>query len=186
VQQEIIEKPEWLDRLEIGVLAGSDMEEATGVLSRSMRDDPSHVAAFGLDPGTRERKLRALLTAAPVALSFSHALAARREDGAIVGLCCMSAPGITDPRRSHDPEERRWHLGPLAVDAHLQGMGVEDRLMCVACARMDAGRGDACVETDRPENVTFYERFGFEVAGEREVLGVRTYFMIRHMERRGQ
>ena len=46
----------------------------------------------------------------------------------------------------HDPEEPHWHLGPVAVDAHL--------------------------ETDRPENVSFYERFGFEIVGEQEVLGV--------------
>jgi ribosomal protein S18 acetylase RimI-like enzyme len=191
VQREITERLEWLDRLEIGVLAGSDMEEAISVLTRGMRDDPSHVAAFGENPETRERELHTLLAATPASGDLSHALVARHEDGAIVGVCGMSAPGRrapgrTDLRRRHDPEERCWHLGPLAVDAHVQGMGVEERLMCVSCARMDAARDDAYVETDRTENVRFYERFGFEVAGEQEVLGVSTYFMIRHTERRDE
>ena len=180
VKREITERLEWLDRLEIGVLAGSDMEEAIGVLSRGMRDDPSHVAAFSREPGIRERKLRALLAATLASGDLSQALVARGEDGAIVGVCGMSAPGRTDPG------ERCWHLGPLAVDKHLQGMGVEERLMCVSCARMDAARDDACVETDSPENVRLYERFGFEVADEQEVLGVKTYCMIRRSERRNE
>lgn len=177
MQREITERLEWLDRLEIGVLAGSDMEEAIGVLSRGMRDDPSHVAAFGRESGSENS---ALLAATLASGDLSQALVARGEDGAIVGVCGMSAPGRTDPG------ERCWHLGPLAVDTHLQGMGVEERLMCVSCARMDAARDDACVETDSPENVRLYERFGFEVADEQEVLGVKTYCMIRRSERRNE
>jgi len=84
----------------------------------------------------------------------------------------------------HDPEERHWHLGPLVVDAHLQGMGVGSRMMQVFCAQMDAAREDTYLETDKRENVRFYERFGFEVVGEQEVLGVTNYFMLRRAERR--
>ena len=44
---------------------------------------------------------------------------------------------------------------------------------------MDESRFTAYLETDKRENVAFYERFGFEVVGEDEVLGVRNWFMLR-------
>jgi ribosomal protein S18 acetylase RimI-like enzyme len=83
-----------------------------------------------------------------------------------------------------DPEERHWHIGPLAVDSHLQGMGVGSLLMQVFCAQMDAAREDAYLETDKEINVRFYERFGFEVVGEQEVLDVTNWFMLRRAEGR--
>jgi ribosomal protein S18 acetylase RimI-like enzyme len=80
----------------------------------------------------------------------------------------------------HHPKERHWHLGPLAVDAHLQGRGVGSKLMQAFCARMDAAGEDAYLETDKEINVRFYERFGFEVITEGEVLGTPNWFMLRH------
>lgn len=80
----------------------------------------------------------------------------------------------------HDPKERHWHLGPVAVDAHLQGMGIGSNLMRVFCAKMDAAGETAYLETDKDINVRFYEKFGFEVVGEEDVIGVPNWFMIRH------
>jgi hypothetical protein len=57
--------------------------------------------------------------------------------------------------------------------------------MGVFCAQMDAARENAYLEIDRPENVRFYERFGFEVVDEEEVLGVSNYFMLRREGRHG-
>ena len=37
----------------------------------------------------------------------------------------------------------------------------------------------ATLETDKPENVTFYRKFGFETVDEITVLGMRTWFMRR-------
>jgi len=84
----------------------------------------------------------------------------------------------------HDLEERHWHLGPVAVDAHLQGKGIGSKLMQAFCAQMDAVGEVAYLETDKESNVRFYERFGFEVVGEEEVLGVPNWFMIRRVEKR--
>ena len=78
-----------------------------------------------------------------------------------------------------DPEERHWHLGPVAVDAHLQGKGIGSRLMQAFCAKMDAAGEVAYLETDKEINVRFYERFGFEVISEEEVLGAPNWFMLR-------
>ena len=206
--QGVTERREWLDGLEVGAFDPSGIEEVLGVLSRGMRDNPLHVAAFGDDPGIRQQRFRTLVSAAFTLRDLSHTLVARRQDGAIVGVCGMIPPGEcqTDFRArlafvpallrigpssggrvmrwmgiwgKHDPEGRHWHLGPLAVDAHLQGRGVGGRLMQVFCAQMDAAREDAYLETDKPINVRFYERFGFRVIGEEKVLGVANYFMHR-------
>lgn len=206
--QNMTDQSEWLDRLEIGALDASEIDEVIGVLARGMRDNPLHVAALGDDPEIRLRKIRGLMSAAFSVRDFSHTLVARSEDGVIVGVCGMMPPGecVPDfgqrllllptllhigPRAAgrvmrwmgvwgkHDPEKRHWHLGPLAVDAYAQGRGVGSRLMQVFCARMDAAREDAYLETDKQINVRFYERFGFEVVGEEDVLGVPNWFMRR-------
>jgi ribosomal protein S18 acetylase RimI-like enzyme len=203
----------WLDQLEIGSLDPAEIEEVLDVVSRGMRDNPQHVAAFGEHPETRRRLFRKLVAAAFSTRDLSHTLVARREDGVIVGVCGMLPPGTCQPDlgqqlrflptllsigprvagrlvrwmgawQRHDPEERHWHLGPLAVDAHLQGEGVGSRMMQAFCARMDAAHEDAYLETDKPANVRFYKRFGFEVVGEQEVLGVTNWFMLRRTGRR--
>jgi ribosomal protein S18 acetylase RimI-like enzyme len=79
----------------------------------------------------------------------------------------------------HDPDEHHLHLGPVAVDVHLQGMGVGSLLMRAFCQRMDEAAEDSYLETDKEINVRFYEKFGFEVTGEDDVLGVRNWYMFR-------
>ncbi len=213
MKQRMTDQDAWLNGLEIGAFDDSEIEEVLDVLSRGMRDNPLHVAAFGEDPEHRRRRFRGLMAAAFSVRDFSHTLLARSANGVIVGVCGMMPPGnclpdfrqrlrllptllFIGPRiagrvmrwmgvwQKHDPKERHWHLGPLAVDAHLQGMGVGSRMMQVFCAQMDAARDDAYLETDKPENARFYERFGFKVVGEQEVLSVTNYFMLRRSERR--
>ncbi len=58
------------------------------------------------------------------------------------------------------------------------------KLMRVFSVQMDAAGEDAYLETDKPVNVRFYERFGFEVVGEEDVLGVPNWFMFRRAKRR--
>ncbi len=178
------------------------------VVARGMRDNPMHLAAYGEDPEHRLRKVHRFVSAAFAVKDFSHSLVARRADGAIVGVGGMMPPGdclptlgekvrmmpsllSNGPRTvgrvmrwlgvwdKHHPKERHWHLGPLAVDAHLQGMGVGSKLMQAFCAQMDDAGEAAYLETDKEINVRFYERFGFEVISEEEVLGVPNWFMLR-------
>lgn len=42
-----------------------------------------------------------------------------------------------------------------------------------------------CLETDRPENVRFYERAGLVVTGDASVLGMLCWFMRREPRTRG-
>ncbi len=207
-------KVDLLEGLEIGALDATEIEEALGVVARGMRDNPMHVAAFGADPERRLRSLRRFFGGAAKVLGWGpNMLVARGVDGLIAGVCNMMPPGDCLPSpgqqlrmlpsllsngphatgrtmswlgawSKRDPKERHWHLGPLAVDAHLRGVGVGSKLMRVSCARMDAAGEEAYLETDKPENIRFYERFGFEVIGEQDVLGVANWFMLRRPGKR--
>jgi hypothetical protein len=44
---------------------------------------------------------------------------------------------------------------------------------------VNSARRTPYLETDKTENVRFYERFGFEVIGEEPVIGVPNWFMRR-------
>jgi ribosomal protein S18 acetylase RimI-like enzyme len=131
-----------------------------------------------------------------------------REE-AMVGVCCVAPPHACQPRvleklkvvpsvvlgnplgtagrvlrwvgewSRRDPPDLHWHLGPLAVDPPFQGQGVGKAMMTSFCAQMDARGGLSYLETDKPENVRFYQKFGFSVLGEAEVLGVSNWFMSR-------
>jgi len=78
-----------------------------------------------------------------------------------------------------DPAEPHWHLGPVAVDSHLQGQGIGSAMLVDFCARMDDERALSYLETDKSENVRFYQKFGFTVIAEAEILGVPNWFMSR-------
>jgi hypothetical protein len=63
--------------VEIGALDAAEVGEAVAVLSRGMRDNPGHVAAFGEDPKRRLRRLRRFFGGAFAVMGWQP-LAARR------------------------------------------------------------------------------------------------------------
>jgi len=77
------------------------------------------------------------------------------------------------------PEEPHWHLGPIAIVPEMQGQGIGSQLLEHFCKQVDQAGQAAYLETDRPENVPLYERFGFSVTEETILLGVRNWFMWR-------
>jgi GNAT superfamily N-acetyltransferase len=194
-------------RLEIDDLPPSDVEEAVGVLARGMRDNPLHVAAFGDDPERRVRVLFRMFGDLFRVMTAYEAIVARNE-GTIVGVAghaeeggCMPstvqklrlAPGLLaiglrgarlagrwmGEWSARDPADPHSHFGPFAVDAHLQRQGIGSVLLAEYCKRFDSASRLGYLETDRPENVPLYERFGFRVVDEAEVIGVPNWFMRR-------
>ena len=79
----------------------------------------------------------------------------------------------------HDPSKLHSHLGPIAVLPEFQGQGIGSIMMNTYCRLVDNRGLPAYLETDRPENVRFYEKFGFKLVEEVEILGVRNFFMWR-------
>jgi hypothetical protein len=98
-------------------LQRAELREAAQLLGRGMRDNPANVRAFGVSD--TERRCRALTR--------------------------FFVPVLRGLYR-RDPTEPHWHLGPVAVDSHLQGQG--------------------------SDNVRFYQRFGFTVVAEGEELSL--------------
>ena len=78
-----------------------------------------------------------------------------------------------------DPRKPHWHLDPLGVTPELQGKGVGSQLMEYYCSHIDKLGMAAYHETDRPENVKFYERFGYEVIGEETILDFPNWYFWR-------
>jgi ribosomal protein S18 acetylase RimI-like enzyme len=98
----------------------------------------------------------------------------------------LGAPGSPDRMRramanwcEHHTDERHWHVGPVAVEPQLQGRGVGGLVMRRFCDRMDMEGELAWLETEKPENVVFYRRLGFEVMSESDVFTLHTWFMQR-------
>jgi GNAT superfamily N-acetyltransferase len=184
-----------------------EQAEAVGVLARGMRDNPMHVAALGADPDSRVARLESMFGVLFDVVAAQTPICAKRE-GVIVGVTGMAlSPGCMPRTREQlrmmprvlglgprttarvirwtgawakrDPDEPHSHLGPLAVDAHLRGQGIGSAIMEEYCRRVDAAGTLGYLETDKPENVGFYERFGFATVAEARVLGVPNWFMRR-------
>lgn len=93
----------------------------------------------------------------------------------------------TDSRIAHwsrvwdelDPQEPHRHLGPVGVLPKFQGHGIGSMMMENFCAQVDANGEPAYLETDKLENVRFYEKFCFRLIGETDIFGVKNYFMWR-------
>lgn len=84
---------------------------------------------------------------------------------------------------SRDPSEPHVHLGPIGVEPALQGHGIGSQMLAEYCEQLDLAGDAGYLETDKPENVRLYERFGFEVRSRAFVLGVQNWFMWRRPAR---
>jgi GNAT superfamily N-acetyltransferase len=78
-----------------------------------------------------------------------------------------------------DPAESHVHLGPIGVAPEMQGRGVGTLLMQRYVEHLEQERAAGYLETDRPENVEFYKRFGFVVQRNEELIGTSIWYMWR-------
>jgi len=78
-----------------------------------------------------------------------------------------------------DPKEPHLHLGPIGVSPAMQRRGVGRTLMARYIEQLDREAMAGYLETDKPENVRFYDTFGFVVQHEESVIGTPTWYMWR-------
>jgi ribosomal protein S18 acetylase RimI-like enzyme len=193
--------------IEIRDARSDEIPVAAALLSRAMRDNPLHLSVFGPEAEERQQKLehffRIMLAWMPRAPWVGI------HQGTIVAVCGMGEPGRCQPTLAQksnlvirlaqhlgvartaralrwfgewgwrDPQEAHWHLGPIGVDAHLQGRGIGSQLMEEWCRLLDAHRAAGYLETDKRVNARFYKKFGFQTIAEAKVLGTTNWFMLR-------
>lgn len=71
--------------------------------------------------------------------------------------------------REGHPSERHWYLSTIGVTPTRQRSGHGTALLHPMLERADHENTLVYLETFRPENVPYYERFGFTVSGEADV-----------------
>lgn len=193
-----------MPQITITPLPTEQTEAAIGVLARAFVTNPVHVAAFGhsnlrsnevffrtglaVMKGGKfvatdgSRILGVVHWVRSPACQFSALEQLRTMPGMVSGLGLRSAFRViswVSAWSRHDPSEPHSHLGPIAVEPDAQGQRVGSMLMEKYCAELDQAGIAGYLETDRPENVEFYRRFGFVVTETAPVLGVESYFMRR-------
>ncbi len=177
--------------LEVRDLEPDELALAGGVAGRALADNPTFRWASG-EPAL-PRVTAALDVFVPFVEGMSVPQLGAVVGRHVVGVCAAAPPGTCvgtlappewrEPPKdvgapghetrtqaiwslfaSHDLDERHWHVGPVSVEPGLQGAGIGGALLEAFGARMDAAGEVAWLETDKPENVAFYRRHGFEVA----------------------
>lgn len=198
-----------LEGITVRDLRREEAAAAAGVLARGMRDNPLAVATCGEDPERRLRCYSRMMGALLRTMDPEEFICAIRA-GTLVGVARVAPAGSCRPTTAQrlrmlpaivslgpgvakrlgerfsiwgrrDPEEPHVHLGPFAVDAHLQGRGIGSRIMEEHCRRLETAGEVGYLETDAPDNIRLYERFGYEVIGEEPVLGIPNWFMRREL-----
>ena len=117
--------------------------------------------------------LRSGLALAPLRVGLAGARRMFEVDDALMRL-----------REQADAELGSWYLSNLAVRDTLRGAGLGSTLMSEQLRDIvDPSGRAASLMTQRPENVVFYERLGFEVVSDSIVgsgpLAFRNWFMHR-------
>ncbi len=180
----------------------SRLEATVAMLADAFVTNPLHVSAFG--PQQIEQN-RLFFRIGMQNMFTGHAFVAL-VDGAIRGYMhfnaspnCLPLPeqipavtatmlkplGAAVPRIvvwfaawcRLDPKEPHAHLGPIGVSPEAQGQGVGTALMSRYVEHLKQERVAGYLETDRPENVQFYKKFGFVVQREQELIGTPTWYM---------
>lgn len=84
----------------------------------------------------------------------------------ISGRNRVKALGLLYAMGKKHPKEPHWYLGLIGVDPAFQGKGLGTALISYRLQQCDESHMPAYLETQKPENVPYYERFGFRVLEE--------------------
>jgi len=84
----------------------------------------------------------------------------------VFGARSMRGRAVQELMKREHPEEPHWYLGVIGSDPSVRGKGFGQALMRSRLDRVDAEHAPAYLESTKPENLPYYQRFGFEVTGE--------------------
>jgi GNAT superfamily N-acetyltransferase len=109
-------------------------------------------AALWDPPGAwKESRLEALLMMPGFMLAFRSRASVGEE--------------VAETMKRVHPQEPHWYLAVIGSDPAVRGKGFGQALMHSRLDRVDAEHAPAYLESTKPENVPYYQRFGFEVTG---------------------
>jgi GNAT superfamily N-acetyltransferase len=194
-----------MDKINIAPLKNGELEEAAELASKAFIPTPLVKAVMN---GGGEKQRKGLQKGMKQMLSHPTGdVLIAKQDAQLVGLMRMAkwpdcqkvampffvvpfaflamgraAINVYKFRKAwslYDPKKPHWHLDPLCVLPGLQGQGIGSALLMRFCECVDEQKMDAYLETDQPDNVRLYERFGFKVRETESVLGVPNWFMWR-------
>lgn len=173
----------------------SDVDALCRVLGRAFFDDPV-MAWMLPDPQARRRKLHKLFAAltrhhhlarggVEIASAESGIAAAAlwdppdqwRHTGAeelraapsmllTFGKAVRRGMQVSELMKRSHPDEPHWYLAVIGSDPQVRGGGFGHALMRSRLDRCDAEFAPAYLESSNPDNIGYYQRFGFEVTGE--------------------
>lgn len=77
------------------------------------------------------------------------------------------------------PTEPHYYIEYLGVEPVYQGKQVGSALMNSLVTKADAEHVGCYLENANPRNVPFYQRFGFQITNQKEIIGIPAWFMWR-------
>jgi ribosomal protein S18 acetylase RimI-like enzyme len=125
----------------------------SGVEVAEARDGGIGAAALWDPPNQWQETQRAQLAMTPAFLR-------------VFGLNSMRGRALQETMKRVHPEEPHWYLAVIGSDPTVRGQGFGQVLMRSRLERCDAEFCPAYLESSKPENLPYYERFGFTVTGE--------------------
>ncbi len=79
----------------------------------------------------------------------------------------------------HHPSEGHYYLEYIGVEPAKQGRGVGSAILRHLTDAADKEKVGCYLENANPYNLPVYQRHGFQVVDEQEIIGVKTWFMWR-------
>jgi GNAT superfamily N-acetyltransferase len=190
--------------VEVKKYSADSLDECVSLLADAFVDNPLHLSAFGKERVDQNRRFFRI----GLRHMFGGPSYVALAEGAVCGYVhfnaspyCLPAPeeipaamaellkplGEAARKVIHwfgrwchlDPDEPHVHLGPIGVAPKMQGQGVGTALMRCYVEHLERENAAGYLETDRPQNVEFYQKFGFVVKHEETVIGTPTWYMWR-------
>jgi ribosomal protein S18 acetylase RimI-like enzyme len=84
-----------------------------------------------------------------------------------------------DEVEKHHPHTPHYYLEYLGVEPAFQGQGLGSHLLSELARRADAAHVGCYLETATERNLPLYQRFGFQVTAQKEIIGLPAWFLWR-------
>ncbi len=175
----------------------SDIAELARVLGSAFADDP--VFAWLLpDPTTRAERLATMFGTMVRHQFLASVDVAFDDSGTMVGVAGWAPPGdwapsaltqlrmlpglvramrgrtfvsarVAERMARHHPGDPHWYLAFVGTLPTARGRGYGHALLAPRLAHCDAVACPSYLESSKPENIPYYQRFGYEVEGELDI-----------------